>query len=256
MARDFDGSGNEYITFALQAGQTSMDDISIGAWLYLDSNSQYKRHFQRDDSGASDGLKWEFDDGWGWVLKTPWNTTDGAWSIAKPSTGAWVHGLVTYSWSATTNDPVMYVNGSAQGITERVTPAGTKANSGTNLTIGANPGGGAGGVGSWDGRICEFAIWNRILTVGEALILSKAYSPRFIPNGLVFYSDLIGRNNPETDTMKSASGTITGTPDAIAHPRIIYPTPVTMGRGTVAVATALPEWPRFQSRGFRSPQYG
>lgn len=221
MARDFNGAGDQYITHTLAASQTGMTDITIAAWLYADSNSQFKRFFERNDtsSGADQDLKWEFDDAWGFVFKGGWSTS-GAWSIAKPSTGAWFHACVTYSFSATTNDPIMYINGVSQTVTERATPSGTVENDGTTLTTGANAGGGFSGVGSWDGRIAEFAIWNRILTAGEAASLGKAFAPSFMPRGLVFYLPLIGRTSPEIELMKGSSGTLTGPPVNIAHPRI------------------------------------
>lgn len=85
---------------------------------------------------------------------------------------------------------------------------------------------GQSGVGGRDrtGSLAEGAFWNRILSDAEIIILSKGFSPLFIPNGLYFYAPLIGRADPEVDLVGAISGTVTGATQ-FAHPRIIYPVP-------------------------------
>ncbi len=218
MARDFNGTSG-YLTSTLVSAQQSLDTVSYSFWEYPDTVPQYRCTFSRPEN-SSYGARCEFDDGWGWVFIPTWTTTEGTWSLAKPSTGAWTHSVITYNYGATTNDPIWYRDGTSTGLIERRTPAGTKVNNGTAFNIGRN----AFAAGQYfDGRICEFGIWNRILSSGEAISLSKGLSPLFFPRGLVFYVPIIGRTSPEVELMNGATGALTGTANQIAHPRIIYP---------------------------------
>lgn len=213
MARDFNGSSDK-INYTLATGQHSNDAITIAFWAYYDSVAQYANPFRLEDSGAAVNANWEFDDGWGFVFNAQWSSANGAWSIAKPSTGAWVHCCVTYSWSSTANDPVLYINGASQVITERQAPSGTKVNTGDRLVLGLNP------SFYLNGRLAEFAIWNRVLTAAEVAQLGDGFAPSVMRRGLVFYDPLL-RNT--TDAIKGTAGTATGT-TVVSHPRTIYPT--------------------------------
>ena len=118
-------------------------------------------------------------------------------------------------------------------MTERNTPSGS-SNAGqdsTNLRIGA---GHDGTYERWDGRVAEFAWWNRILTAGEAAILGKAYSPLFVPNGLVLYTPLVRA----TFDLKGGAGNSASGAVPISHPRIIYPTSFQDRRFTTASGAA------------------
>ena len=221
MARDFDGTDDKTV-HTLVAEQYGLTTYSYAGWFYFDSNSQYRRLFQKGNAYPNLDHDVEFDDGYGMIfIDRNWGTTDGAWSITKPSTGAWTHICITYDAGATTNDPTMYVNGVSQTVTERSTPAGTfTAGTQTNFYLGTDSGAGQ----YHDGKIAEFAMWNRVLTSAEVTTLgAKAFSPLFVSNGLVMYLPLIGRTSPEIELINGASGTLTGTTNA-NHPRIIYPT--------------------------------
>lgn len=219
MARDFNGSSD--ISYTLNAGQTGFSTVSIGFWEWLDNNDQYRRPFHWDTGGAQD-WRLEFDNGWGYALLVPWSTSDSgrsSWSIAKPSTGSWHHLLITYDGSSSSNDPIFYINGNVESSTERVAPSGTITAPSTALYVGSENGSGQ----FHDGRLAEFAIWNRVLTAGEASALGKGFSPLFSPNGLKFYSPLIGEKSTEPDLMFGTAGSVDAGVTKIAHPRIIYP---------------------------------
>lgn len=215
MARDFNGSSDK-INYTLVTGQHSNDAITIGMWLYCDAVDQYANPFRLQDASANITANWEFDNGWGWVFNAQWSSANGAWSIPKPSTGTWFHACVTYSWSSTTVNPVIYINGVSQTINERQAPSGTKVNTGDRLVLGFNP-------DFWyNGRMAEFSIWNKQLSTEEVAILADGFSSLFLPNGLVFHAPLFGKYSAEPDVMKGTAGTLTGT-SAISHPRMIYP---------------------------------
>ncbi len=111
----------------------------------------------------------EFDDSWGYVFVDAHNSTDGKWSIAKPTTGSWHHIGVTFDGSSTANNPLIYLNGASQAVTERSTPAGSSNAPDGTVTIGQATGGGQ----NFDGRMAEFAWWDRILTANEMLAHGK-----------------------------------------------------------------------------------
>lgn len=252
MAYNFDGT-NDRITFTALASQsTDISTITIAAWVYPDSTAQFKRHYEMGTSGGAGNTRMrdEMDDGWGWVWVAPFTTTEGKWSTAKPSTGAWIHRCITYNFGATTNDPLIYNDGISQTITERVTPVGTGGIPNTAAAIASTIAGGQ----YWDGRIAEFAIWNRILTAGEIAALgADNFSPLFFPIGLVLYMPFI------RELVELSGGVaLTNTESvAIAHPRIIYPSPAQIRRFTTAAAPAAGaiEWPAFMQRGFMNPRF-
>jgi len=76
-----------------------------------------------------------------------------------------------------------------------------------------------------DGDIAEWARWNRWLTASERAILEVTGCPLFVPNGLVRYYPIIGRNSPETDLAGGENMTVGGTPAAATHPRVFLPYP-------------------------------
>ena len=232
IARDFDGTDDK-IVYTLATGQTGFTIVTVAWWEYLDSNAAYRRAFHLD-AGTQD-WRLEFDDSWGYAWIVPWTTAPSgraAWGITKPTTGSWHHICVTYDGSLTTNAPIMYVNGASQSVTLRSAPGGSLVTPSTSLWISSENGTGQ----YFDGRLAEYAIWSgRALSLGEVEGLADGFSPLFYPNNLEFYTPLLGRRTDEADLMYGTAGTLTGT-SAIAHPRIIYPSPGMIRRFTTAVA--------------------
>lgn len=224
MARNFDGTSNR-IAVTLAAAQTSLSQISYSVMLFPDNVDAYRRvfHWGGSNPAAGRNMTWEFDDGVAaqWVLNADWSTTSGTWHMPKPSTGAWLQAGFSYDWGATTNDPLMYQNGVSQTVTERFAPSGTAQNTATALMIGTDNAN-SGSIAAWDGRMAEYAYWNRILTAGEWAALGKGFSPLFFRRGLVFYMPLMGRISPEPDYIFGTTGTVTGA-TGTSHPKIIYP---------------------------------
>lgn len=151
----------------------------------------------------------------------------GSWKVADSvGTNAWQHILLTYDSGLATNDPLFYVNGSLKTLTLDSNATGT-ANTNTDAYVIGNRGN--DNIRNFDGYISEFAIWDRILTSSEALILAAGYSPSFLPKNLVSYYPLVR----DPIDKQGAVGTISGA-TAVVHPRIIYPA----SRNSIPFATA------------------
>lgn len=218
MARDLNGTSAQ-ITYTLNSSQINTTKESWSFWIYPDSVAQYRRPIHLGGTGGNRDRSYEMDDGWGFVFNFDWSTDGGAWSVAKPSTGAWVNYVVTYDGTSTANDPIIYKNGVRETITERVAPSGSNLRSSqTALYIGSEAGTGQW----WDGRIAEVARWNRVLTDTEASQLGIGYTPDLILGGLIFYAPLKGDNDPEIDIIQSNLGTVTNATQ-ITHPTMLYP---------------------------------
>lgn len=151
------------------------------------------------------------------TLTAPWSTTRGDWRVSQPATGIWHHFCITYSGSATTNTPIVYVNGASVTVTLQAAPVGTFGGTYTTTPIGNTT------AVQWDGMLAHIAIWkNTVLTAGEALSLYHGVNPLLVrPDTLGLYTPLDGVNNPEFDyASKPATITLTrcGTSDPPVQP--------------------------------------
>lgn len=216
MAYEFDGAG-DHISFTKGAGATDLTTFSVSYNYIRDTMTGYREVYWSggvwDDSF---GHFVQHDTAGYMVFCANWSGNTPRWSIANPDTN-WHNEVITYDYSSS-SAPVWYRDGSTQTVTTQVAPSGSgePTKDTTALRIGAY----SDGSGEyWDGKIAEFAIWNRILTAGEASILGDGFSPLFIPNGLVFYAPLI-RSTP--DFIGGGTGTVTNAV-VFNHPKIIYP---------------------------------
>lgn len=216
MARDLNGTSDQ-ILYTLHSVQQSLDTVTYAFWVWADSYAvNYRKWIYLGTAGDRE-MAVEMDTGYGtptgFVFVSKFDSTPGVWSINAGATGAWNHYCITYNWGATTNDPIIYLNGTSVTVTERLTPVGTRDNNNTSFYLGAEA-----GSNYFDGRLAEVSMWNRILTSTEAASLGAGISPRAIPDGLVFYTPLA---NGEAELIKGAVATVTGTTN-IAHPPINY----------------------------------
>lgn len=150
-----------------------------------------------------------------------WSGTNGEWRTPTDSLslGAWVNIIVTYDAGATTNDPVIYLNGVSQTITQIVgDPTGSVDTNTDAYVLGAR---GSDAIRNFDGKLAEFAIFNRILTSGEIADLAAGVSASsLLDNGLVHYTTL--KNGNFNDLISGSNSVDTGTVD-FTHPTITYP---------------------------------
>jgi hypothetical protein len=147
------------------------------------------------------------------------------------ATGAWHVYAVTWDGGTTASNFSFYRDGGELGY----------ASAGTNGTGGADAVGGShsfGGLIYNDSnnsacRICEFGMWDRILSLSEIQGLGgDKKSPLFYPRGLRLYpKDGMRRETPH-NYISGETATLDGT-SVIAHPRVFYPT-----RGYVGLAAA------------------
>lgn len=167
-------------------------------------------------------------------------TTDGGWTFTPPSLDSW-HSLgISYDNSSSTNDPIVYLDGSkltvGSGLTEISTPAGSGRTAAGTLSIGNR----SGNDRSWDGMIAEFAAWTVILDDNEFNALSDGLSPAMIrPQSLVVHTPLV-RDNV---SCLSAPPTITGTA-VQPHPRIYYPRRRSIITAPAAAGATIPIFAR------------
>jgi hypothetical protein len=145
-----------------------------------------------------------------------WSVASGAWFITEPSAGSWYALGISYDGGADTNDPVMYINGASQSVTETVAPSGTFDTTTSAYSIGNRA---SDGVRVFNGTIAEFAVWDAILTAPEFAALGKGFSPLLIrPAALAEYVPMVRANISQ----KLAAPSITGTA-VQPHIRMIYP---------------------------------
>lgn len=155
-----------------------------------------------------------------------WNNTHGEWYWPFSTANTLYHTYLTYDASSTTNDPLVWVNGSSQTITETSTPVGTLGTETRALTIGNRD----DNIRNWGGAITHVAIWNRVLSSNEGAAIRNRFDPRFFPSGLVGYWPMSGRYlnneinlaNGQGTSLAVASGTVDLTQGDTVTPRLIY----------------------------------
>ena len=221
MAYDFTGTGSDD---AIKTNLTAHNDTrSYAIWVYREGDGEGGggRMWDKRDNEAEVEFLWMWGANNVYDFKRIFSTTPGEWTIPEPSLNAWHHILVVYDSSDVANDPTIYVDGVSQTLTEESTPVGA-ANTNTSAYLIGNRNHPTGGYNrTWDGRLCEWAVWDRLLTQAEATILAQKFSPLFIPNGLIRYSELVRELN---DRLDNGAQTVNETPTVIEHPAIIYPT--------------------------------
>jgi hypothetical protein len=204
---------------------TTSTTTSCSAWIWITGagGGNFGRIFDKGSSGT--GTQVMYYDSAGAVLTVAFGwTTDGVWTVPVPSTGQWVHVLVTYDAGATANNPVIYLNGTSQTVTRVTGPTGTVVTNASNYLLGNR----ADNIRNWNGRLAEFAVWSSVLTSGNATSLSQGVRPDAIGTAPVYYLPLCGVSSTETNAISGGtSGTVTGTL-RMAHPFANCPRPLTL----------------------------
>jgi hypothetical protein len=142
-----------------------------------------------------------------------WSGSSPQWSVTRPGANEWHHLAVVYDAGSTTNDPVMYLDGNPQSLSETTPPVGTPNTNSDGYMLGNR----SAGDRTWDGRMAEFAVWDALLTPFEVAQLSAGVSPLTIQFGsLVSYIPLLGVASPEPDLI-GTDATVSGA-TAADHP--------------------------------------
>ena len=180
----------------------------IAVWMYPKSDGE-------GDYGRIGQKGWEFnlrEESSGFVkvqFYHGFSTTAGNWKTtnAAVALNAWNHLALFYDSDATGNDPVIYVNGVSQAITETSTPAGTRTDDAAQtLYIGNNN----TGARTFDGYIMDIKIYkNTAWTQAEVAVLASKINvdkehPGLPAPGPRLY--LWWKGNASTGTDSSGSG--------------------------------------------------
>lgn len=222
MAIDTAGlSDAQYISWGALSTVASLSTRTYIAWIDLDGftagTTAIGGIYPQDGSGKFNSLVL-VPSGSRAFFVVGWSTLAGQWRI-DTGTGQQMIAF-TYSNSATTNDPIGYLNGAAVTTTEAATPSGTYR-SGSNYHL--RLGGDSGGVEAIDGRTQAFLIYDRILTAAEISDIYNSRNPYHIRRGLVFAPQLhqrgeVGQGGTLTsghtiaDAVSGALGTPSGSP--------------------------------------------
>lgn len=169
QAANFDGGVNAYINCGSGASidQLFASGATFIAWVNPDGNEDNKRIVSKNNNTSSG---WHFNLRYSTGYKIEFfvggSTTNGQWDTTNNTAitaGEWHMVAVTYNSSLTSNDPIIYVDGSPVGITEVTTPVSINSDAGNNLEIG----GYASVDRNIDGKIDEVIYENRIWTPAE-----------------------------------------------------------------------------------------
>jgi hypothetical protein len=163
-----------------------------------------------------------------------WNTTGGHWGITAPATDSLKHYAVTYDSNSTSNNPLIYVDGVSQTVTETQTPSGAYFTPPASYNFLLGNYYEVTGI-PFNGFENDFLIYNRILSATE---IAEAYNSRLaIPNrnGLVFAPHLSGAaglttfdgstlaaGNTIADQVSGALGVPAGSPVGRADTYLTY----------------------------------
>lgn len=206
---DFDGS-DDVVNCGSGATLDDITQTTWAAWFYMRSGYIGNCRIAAKESAAGDGTTALFlSDSSGpriyWARK--FSGTFGMWYSPLITSNTWFHVAITYNDASTANDPLIYINGASQSVTEFITPTGTRnSDAALNFTIGAS----GNGSQPFDGMIQDVRVYNRILTVGEILTIYRGHGRRFpITSGLKGYwplDDGPDATSADGDTARDLSG--------------------------------------------------
>lgn len=159
------------------------------------------------------------------VVNARWSGGNAQWATnsAYNTTGQWYRFGFSYDAGATTNDPIIYVNGAAVALTELVAPSGTYPAGGVNQNFGL---GGWGG-NTIDGKVDWPCLYDRILTPEEFALdyaerkgVAIREGLRFAPhlNGCTGKQSFNGLTLSEADLLIDPISGATGTPKNFLSP--------------------------------------
>ena len=145
MARNFDGTNDNLTAPDNSSSGLDNNDISLAFWykkanqpggtseivfLTMTQAGGGGRYIVRAGAPASSGFRLEF--------VPSFSTTNGLWLTGDVAVNTWTHFAITYNRSLTTNDPIVYVNGTSVSLTESTTPVGTGNTGGDTVRMGEN----------------------------------------------------------------------------------------------------------------------
>jgi len=157
------------------------------------------------------------------------------WGMSWPggtgtNLGVWFPIGFAYDASSASNDPVPYLNGTAQSLNGDSNSTGTADTTANAYCLGNRA---SDNARVWDGDLAWWAMWSVILNAAEFAALARGVPAyRIRPQSLLTCCPLFGLHSPEIDFVKgNASATVTGTalrtgpPVTMTTPKMVYFTP-------------------------------
>lgn len=195
---------------------------TVSGWIYAKSDGE-------DDAG---GIVNKSDTGVGWILRVEGESaglvdlhfvqlnasTAGEWEArALVAINRWYHVALTYDSDSTSNDPLIYINGVSQTVTETATPNAARGSDvGKALYIGTN----FAALGTWDGFMGGVTLHDSILGAAEIATLAAGAPPATAPVAEYRPQDITDSTWPD-NSGNSLDGTVVGAtfiyPDTWEH---------------------------------------
>lgn len=159
-ALNFDGS-DDRVSITSDPLHNDSTTSTYAGWFYPTSTTLNRRFFE---NGVTVLNQWS--SGQITVAYGRWSGGYANWETATGviTPNAWQHIALTYDYSSTANDPVLYVNGEAVALTETTAPSGTVTNTADYALYVGNR---SDSARPWAGRIDDFRYYNRVLPASE-----------------------------------------------------------------------------------------
>lgn len=159
------GGNTDALSYPALASDTGLKKISIECFVKLDATGTACWVVNKGD-GASATNTWNLFFGSATVMRFDILFSGGyaSWTIPSPAPNTWVHYVITYDGTSTSNVPNWYVNGVKQSVTVRAAASGTIS---ADLLTDPWIVGGQATSGAWVGEISHVRVWNRLLSPQE-----------------------------------------------------------------------------------------
>jgi hypothetical protein len=144
---------------------------SIAFWAWVDSGASNYVLIDKAFAGTNGYLL--MDSGGSLVFEKYFSGTAGAWELdVETPINKWLHVVVTYDNDSVVNNPLIYIDGALQAITETSTPSGTRSDDTNDDFVVANIVDESRGL---DGKIDDVRIYDRELTEEEISYLYSSF---------------------------------------------------------------------------------
>lgn len=223
MARLFDDGSSEALSYS--SALVAVRPLTMACWFYTDTiaiTETLMAIFDSSETPAYDGFALDVsgteagDPVRAWCQQNS-ATIDIAKTTAGPSVNTWHHACGTFSASA---NKVYIDAGNSHSVGATVNPIGPD-----ETCIGRRYYGSAYSA-HWSGRVAEATIWDAVLTDAEVAVLATGIRPIMVrPQSIVAYWPLV--RDQDYDLVGGYDMTPIGSPTVSAHPRVLYPAPVT-----------------------------
>jgi len=178
-----DVGDHEYWNTIIGNAPGGTSQMTISAWIYKTGHGGDSDKGRIVQFGGTGAIQFYTSNTNRLYFRTHWDGgSNGRWHTATSTItlNEWIHVAVSYSGggSAPGSDPVLYINGIAQSITEDTTPTGDwRGITASDCYIGNKQTADA----AWEGNLADIAIWNKILTADEikAIYYASKYNKTY-----------------------------------------------------------------------------